>query len=987
MKLFLPLLSTTILLIKVTCDPIQQGQGGQAQNAVLNGQNGIHDSELNKVNNDQKLSNQGVASVTKAPKRRKRKKHRNVSVPKENIPNAGVRAPNPADIKDPVFNVQDIVKKAKEDSLKETTQNRGVPQVKMIQDVQQNKIEGIPVQAFTADSKAKNVVVGGDINNQNVVKEGNQAANQINGLQSQDSQNNAKVPAANANSYDQVANNLNNVHQEVVRGNVETNNQNQQQYNNNANNNNANNNVNNANFQVNNNNNFNNANNNNFNNMNNNNNNGFVQPAVNAESQRPGMKDSLKIVWDWSDFLINYETYVMPEQKNRRAPQATTGEPWPMPQYYVAKANKVYRIDKDKFRFNIVKESCDIIERAVERYRDMIIEDTIMDMYNNLQHAQGTSIRDVSLKYNDDIYVKAEAVQVVNIKIRRPCTKFPNDQMDESYDVFVKKSGSYIWANEVWGALRGLETFSQLVFRGTDNVLYIKDTVINDYPRFPHRGIHIDSSRHYVFKEVIYDVLEGMAQNKMNVMHWHIVDDQSFPYQSKAFPELSEKGAYHPSFVYTPEDIADIIEYARMRGIRVMPEFDTPGHTYSWGLSHPEHMTQCYQGAHPVSGYLGPLDPSKNSTYRFLKTLFNEVLHVFPDQYIHLGGDEVPMTCWSSNPDVLKLLNQLNGKPNEPINLQNVDPYMYSYDIRKVLEYYEQRLTQDIKDIARNRKNGVRMVMWQEIMNNNIQLPNDTIIQIWQGDMGDVQRAIDMGYHALYSTCWYLDLIEYGTKWPKYYMCDPADTSMGYQIDEKKVLGGEAALWAEYIDNENLISTLWPRASAPAERLWSSKDVRDVEAAGKRLQEHRCRMLSRGLTVGQISGPDYCLRRGHRRDGERVQNCTGSRCNLVQIEKFNFHVQQRGRGMAECNQMLAQGGSMVTALLLILVLGAVIFSLKMSGTRIVQLKVCRNRSIFLSFILLIVIYFMCYTSLWMQVQEFKGSFEKRIKSYSDPRYS
>lgn len=417
--------------------PVNALQGGQAQNAVLNGQNGIHDSELNKVNNDQKLSNQGVASVTKAPKRRKRKKHRNVSVPKENIPNAGVRAPNPADIKDPVFNVQDIVKKAKEDSLKETTQNRGVPQVKMIQDVQQNKVEGIPVQAFTADQKAKNVVVGGDINNQNVVKEGNQAANQINGLQSQDSQNNAKVPAANANSYDQVANNLNNVHQEVVRGNVETNNQNQQQYNNNANNNNANNNVNNANFQVNNNNNFNNANNNNLNNMNNNNNNGFVQPAVNAESQRPGMKDSLKIVWDWSDFLINYETYVMPEQKNRRAPQATTGEPWPMPQYYVAKANKVYRIDKDKFRFNIVKESCDIIERAVERYRDMIIEDTIMDMYNNLQHAQGTSIRDVSLKYNDDIYVKAEAVQVVNIKIRRPCTKFPNDQMDESCEYIM----------------------------------------------------------------------------------------------------------------------------------------------------------------------------------------------------------------------------------------------------------------------------------------------------------------------------------------------------------------------------------------------------------------------------------------------------------------------------------------------------------------------------------------------------------------------
>ncbi|XP_062566869.1 uncharacterized protein LOC134229181 [Saccostrea cucullata] len=1000
MKLSFFLLLSIAFLLKVKGERLPQGQDnalevGQVKKSEVKNQGGIHDTELNRVKNEQKLSKDGVASVTKSPKRRKRKRRRNtgganVAIPKINIPNAGGLVAKP-EVKDPVFNVQDIVKKAKEDSAKETTKDRGVPQVKMVQDaVHPKNIGGIPVQVFTPE--AKNVPQG-EVNNQNVgvgnlVNVGGQAAKQNDGLQKQDSQHDqnvqesknsnwnqvaGNVPGANQNSFDQVANNLNKVQQNIQNGNVESFNQNQQHVETYNNNNNINNNNANNNFNVNNNNNYNNAN-NNFNNFNN------VQQPVNVGNQQgsSSMRDSLKIVWDWSDFLINYEQYVMPEQKNRRAPQATAGEPWPMPQYYVAKANKVYKIDKDKFRFNIVKESCDIIERAVERYREMIIEDTITEMYNNLQHAQGTSIRDVNLKYNDDIYIRASSISVVNVKIRRPCTKFPNDQMDESYDVFVKKTGSYIWANEVWGALRGLETFSQLVFRGTDNVLYIKDTVINDYPRFPHRGLLVDSSRHFIFKEVIYDILEGLAQNKMNVMHWHIVDDQSFPYQSKTFPELSEKGAYHPSFTYTPEDIADIIEYARMRGIRVMPEFDTPGHTYSWGLSHPELLTQCYQGAHPVSGYLGPLDPSKNNTYRFLKTFFKEVLHTFPEQYIHLGGDEVPMTCWSSNPEVLKLLNQLNGKPNEPINLQNVDPYMYSYDIRKVLEFYEQRLTQDLKDIGRNRKNGIRMVMWQEIMNNNIQLPNDTIIQIWQGDMGDVQRAIDMGYNALYSTCWYLDLIEYGTKWPKYYNCDPADTSMGYQIDEKKVLGGEAALWAEYIDNENLMTTLWPRASA-------AKFYREIYGA----KRPRCGIIpSRGLAVGQISGPDYCLRRGHRRDGNRAHNCTGDRCNLVQIEKFNFHVQQRGRSMAECNQMLAKGGSVVTALLLILVLGAVIFSLKMSGTKIVQLKVCRNRSIFLSFILLIVIYFMCYTSLWMQVQEFKGSFEKRIKSsYSDHKYS
>ena len=414
-------------------------QGGEDQKGL----SGIHDTGLNKVNNDQKLANQAIASATKSPKRRKRKKHRNVAannvvVPKENIPNVLGKTAKPAE-KDPVFNVQDIVKKAKEDSLKETTKNPGVPQMRMNGAGQPQKVEGIPVQAFTAEAKAGNVGGGNVNNNQNLG-----VVNQNNGLQNHDSQQNAKLPepgnvqVVNANSVDQVANNLNKAHQEIVQGNVQSNNiQNQPQVETYNNNNNIVNNNNVNNMQVNNNNNFNNNNNNNINNNNynnfNNNNNGFGQPAVNSDNQRrQGMKDSLKIVWDWSDFLINYEQYVMPEQKNRRAPQATTGEPWPLPQYYVAKATKVYKIDKEKFRFNIIKESCDIIQKAVERYRDMILEDTIMEMYNNLQHAQGTSIHDISQKYNDDTYVKAPVISVVNVKIRRPCTKFPNDQMDES---------------------------------------------------------------------------------------------------------------------------------------------------------------------------------------------------------------------------------------------------------------------------------------------------------------------------------------------------------------------------------------------------------------------------------------------------------------------------------------------------------------------------------------------------------------------------
>ncbi|KAK3603826.1 hypothetical protein CHS0354_042831 [Potamilus streckersoni] len=693
---------------------------------------------------------------------------------------------------------------------------------------------------------------------------------------------------------------------------------------------------------------------------------------------------SMRIVWDWSDFAVNFEQFVMPEQKIRRAPHPTTGEPWPMPQYYIKKDDKVFRIDKTHFYFKITKNRCDVIDKAVLRYQAYILRDTIEDAYDNLQHAQGSPIFDPSQKYEDPLYTRAPYVSIVNVKIRQPCSRFPTEKSDESYDLFVKRTGVYLWANEVWGALRGLETFSQLVFRGTDGELYIKDVVINDYPRFRHRGVHIDSSRHFIFKEVIFDVLEGMAQNKMNVLHWHIVDDQSFPYQSKVYPDLSEKGAYHPSYVYTHEDIAEITEFARLRGIRVMPEFDSPGHSYSWGLSRPDLLTQCYQGDHAVDGYLGPMDPSKNETFRFLKNLFKEILHVFKDQYIHLGGDEVPMTCWSSNPEVLRLLAQLQGKQN--IEVKQNDPYYYSYDIRKVLEYYVTRLTTDIKSLGRKRSNGVRFVFWQEIMNNNVQLPNDTIIQVWQGDMSDVQRAITMGYSVLYSSCWYLDLIEYGTKWSKYYHCDPADTSFGYSIDESKVLGGEACLWSEYIDNENLMTTLWPRASAAAERLWSHKDVRDLENAATRLQEHRCRMLSRGLPVGQISGPDYCLRRGKRRTylNETVSmNCTAGQCideDREVIEKFNVRIEQKGRGMSDCSQVVVQAGSHLAIILLIIIVIGVGFGLKCTNGKIVQLKVCKNKTILLVFVTLIFIYVMSYTSIWMQALEFKGSFEKRISA-------
>lgn len=149
--------------------------------------------------------------------------------------------------------------------------------------------------------------------------------------------------------------------------------------------------------------------------------------------------------------------------------------------------------------------------------------------------------------------------------------------------------------------------------------LRINSTLIFDAPRFAHRGLLLDTSRHFVPMPIIRSILDGMSYTKLNVFHWHIVDDQSFPYVSIRYPELSKRGAYHPNLmVYTQHDVAEVIEYARLRGIRVLAEFDTPGHTRSWGVSHPEILTQC---GHPYDGKLGPIDPTKEESYELVGNL------------------------------------------------------------------------------------------------------------------------------------------------------------------------------------------------------------------------------------------------------------------------------------------------------------------------------------------------------------------------------
>uniref|UniRef100_A0A8D0ALT2 Beta-hexosaminidase n=1 Tax=Sander lucioperca TaxID=283035 RepID=A0A8D0ALT2_SANLU len=400
------------------------------------------------------------------------------------------------------------------------------------------------------------------------------------------------------------------------------------------------------------------------------------------------------------------------------------------------------------------------------------------------------------------------------------CDGYPSVTSDESCESLL-----FLIDCVYFASFLGLETFSQLVYEDQYGAKSINSTAISDFPRFAHRGILLDSSRHFLPLKVILANLETMAMNKFNVFHWHIVDDQSFPYLSRTFPQLSQQGAYHPyTHVYTPADVKMVIEFGRLRGIRVVPEFDTPGHTQSWGKGQKDLLTPCYSGSKP-SGSFGPVNPILNTTYDFMSQFFKEISTVFPDAYVHLGGDEVDFTCWKSNPDIQKFMDQQG----------------YGQDYKKLESFYIQKLL----DIVTTTHKGY--MIWQEVFDNGVKLKPDTLIHVWKGNQEQYQSEManvtSAGYKTLLSTPWYLNRISYGQDWHGHYKADPQDFN-GTEEQKKLVIGGEACLWGEYVDATNLTPRLWPRASAVAERLWSAKDVTDINDAFNRLSVHRCRMVA-----------------------------------------------------------------------------------------------------------------------------------------------
>uniref|UniRef100_A0A4W4EQL1 Beta-hexosaminidase n=1 Tax=Electrophorus electricus TaxID=8005 RepID=A0A4W4EQL1_ELEEL len=483
---------------------------------------------------------------------------------------------------------------------------------------------------------------------------------------------------------------------------------------------------------------------------------------------------------------------------------------WPLPQQFQT-SPVAFKLSASRFKIvhapgSTAGPSCSLLQNAFRRYFKYIFG------YVNEQGQPRSRVFDSELR----------ELQVLITSTDPECDAYPSLKTDES----CKFAVVFLTAFVVVFVVLGLETFSQLVYEDDYGVNNINKTSILDYPRFSHRGILLDTSRHYLPLKVILANLEVMAMNKFNVFHWHIVDDSSFPFLSRTFPNLSQQGAYHPyTHVYTPVDVKSVIEFARMRGIRVIAEFDTPGHTQSWGKGQTDLLTPCYSGSSP-SGTFGPVNPILNSTYDFMTSFFKEISSVFADAYIHLGGDEVDFSCWKSNPDIQKFMEQQG----------------FGQDYSKLESYYIQRLL----DIVSSTKKGY--MVWQEVFDNEVKLKGDTVVEVWKMNMveEELQNVTGAGFTTILSAPWYLDYISYGQDWKNYYKVEPLSFN-GTPEQKKLVIGGEACLWGEYVDATNLTPRLWPRASAVAERLWSDENVKDIGSAYSRLEKHRCHMVRRGI--------------------------------------------------------------------------------------------------------------------------------------------
>lgn len=325
---------------------------------------------------------------------------------------------------------------------------------------------------------------------------------------------------------------------------------------------------------------------------------------------------------------------------------------------------------------------------------------------------------------------KAAKHPTIMIEITKKVDPQPHEYSDESYRLEVTSDGITLTALTRFGAMRGMETVLQLIRPGADDVS-LPYLTIEDSPRFRWRGVLLDSARHFLPVSTILRQLDGMAAAKLNVLHWHLTDDQGWRFASSHYPRLQH--AASDGQFYTQAQMREVVRHATRLGIRVVPEIDLPGHASAIAVAYPELMSA--PGPYNMErewGVLKPvLDPTNEAVYEFVDNLVGEVATIFPDSYLHIGGDEVDDTHWKANPKIQAFMREKQLADSHALHA-----------------YFNQRLEAILE------KHQRRMVGWDEIFHPD--LPKSILIQSWQGQdaLGSIAKA---GYRGMLSTGFYLD--------------------------------------------------------------------------------------------------------------------------------------------------------------------------------------------------------------------------------------
>ncbi|KAI9264621.1 glycoside hydrolase superfamily [Helicostylum pulchrum] len=511
----------------------------------------------------------------------------------------------------------------------------------------------------------------------------------------------------------------------------------------------------------------------------------------------------------------------------------------------------------NKFSFQGIQNKN--LQKAADRYLDLIKKERWVPV------SVGTDNTTTTPTHNE--------LQGINFQVSDNSAKVDLG-VDESYTLDVPELGGFanVRAATWIGALRSLETFSQMVEAGEKDTLVAHTAKINDAPTYVHRGILLDTSRNYYPVKDILRTLEAQSYNKMNVLHWHVTDSQSWPLELKSLPEISKKGAYSAKEVYTAEDVQNVIKHAEERGIRVVVEIDMPAHTASIVESHPDAMicTDVFWGPYAAEPPAGQLNPVSDYAYDLVKTIAKDVSEAFPDSVYHTGGDEINTKCWDLNEDV-----QAYKAKNNMTTLE-----VWFEWTTKFLDY----VTTDLKK---------RPMLWEDPIRDGGDYDKNTIVQTWlappstytaQGYDVVVSNfdyfyldcghggwvGLDERYHSPNQTETPEDVHNYAGNagswcgpfktWQRIY---GYDMTKGIEKDHTgKVLGGELAMWAEQTGPTVIDGRLWPRSASAAEVYWSGSYNRDgerrtVKQSSERFYDWVYRMQARGINAEPVQ-PKYC---------------------------------------------------------------------------------------------------------------------------------